>query len=511
MQNKTIDFLFKTVKSYPDKHFIVDEHTELTYSEFLFHAHEVSQVIQSTPSLINSPIPVLLDKSALAVVSFAGILLSGNFYVPIDIKSPEKRINSILNNLYPKKIISSLKFKEKLEKLSINIDTVIFIDNISQKTQPTVTIDTIIESCEQLTQSIIDVDPCYIIHTSGSTGTPKGVIVPHRGIIDYIEWALSCLDINEYDIIGNQAPFYFDNSTLDIYLSWATGATLNLIPEKHFLFPIKLIEYLEKAEITFIFFVPSVLVSIARMEILSKDRLPQLKNIIFAGEVMPTKHLSYWQKLLPDKTYVNLYGPTEITVDCTYFIVDRIYSATESLPIGYPCKNSGILILTKNNTSAKINEHGELCVRGSSLALGYWNDEEKNNTVFVQNPLQKNYFDRIYKTGDIVFKNEKEQIIFVGRKDSQIKHLGYRIEIGEIELAVNSLPFIDNCCVLYNNSKKEIILFYSSIEEISISEFRKHLALIIPSYMIPRSFNCLDSLPMTPNGKIDRKALNAAL
>ena len=222
---------------------------------------------------------------------------------------------------------------------------------------------------------------------------------------------------------------------------------------------------------------------------------------------MPTKHLACWQKNLPDKMYVNLYGPTEITVDCTYFIVDRIYESTESLPVGYPCLNSGILILNEADEPAGIGEKGELCVRGSSLALGYWNNGEKSSEVFEQNPLQTHFFDRIYRTGDIVYKNEKGQIIYVGRRDSQIKHLGYRIELGEIETAALALTDVTKCCVLYNEQKKEITLFYEGNCEIPAGEFRKLLANVLPGYMNPREFHFMEMLPLNPTGKVDRRAL----
>jgi amino acid adenylation domain-containing protein len=345
------------------------------------------------------------------------------------------------------------------------------------------------------------------MHTSGSTGRPKGVVIPHRGVIDYIDWAKSCINVDHTDSIGNQAPLYFDNSTLDIYLSWAVGLTLNLIPDTVFMFPAKLIDYLEEYEITTLFFVPSVLVNVAQMKVLSPDRLPNLKYVIFAGEVMPTKHLAYWQEVLPEKVYLNLYGPTEITVDCTYFFVDRVYKSDESLPIGYPCKNSDVLILTEKNQHAEIDEQGELCVRGSSLAIGYWNDTQKTDAAFVQNPLQPNYLDRIYRTGDIVYKNSDNQIIYVGRKDSQIKHMGYRIELGEIERAICSLEEINNCCVLYNAGVKEITLFYEANEEIQLGELRKRLFDIIPNYMIPKKSYYFQNLPINPNGKIDRNIL----
>lgn len=224
---------------------------------------------------------------------------------------------------------------------------------------------------------------------------------------------------------------------------------------------------------------------------------------------MPTKHLNYWMtNLNEDIVYVNLYGPTEITVDCTYFIVDRSFKDEEVLPIGKPCRNTDILILNKENELCGIEEKGELCVRGSSLALGYWNDLEKTNTVFCQNPLNNHYPEKIYRTGDTVFVDKNQDIVFAGRKDSQIKHLGRRIELGEIEHAVFTIFSSIMACALYDQNKGEIILFYGSKEEISILEFRRELNKIISNYMIPSRFIKLNNLPLTTNGKIDRVALN---
>jgi len=506
MKNSVINFLYETLQNNPDKICIADEHNALTFSNFFKKAYNISKALHKE-NTTNQPVLVYLPKSIETVICFAGILLSGNFYIPVDIKSPQKRIDKIIKNLSPYKIISSNIYKDNLKVLSIPRKKIVFLEDID--TDNNNSINEMITKARKVTDQIIDTDPCSIMYTSGSTGIPKGVVIPHRGVIDYIEWAASCLDVKSDDIIGNQAPFYFDNSTLDIYLNWSTGAQLHLIPEKMFLFPIKLIKYLERKKITFIFFVPSVLISISQMKLLSPKSLPYLKKIVFAGEVMPTKHLAYWQKMLPNKIYVNLYGPTEITVDCTYFFVDRIYKPDESLPIGYPRNNADIIILNENNEYASIGEQGELCVRGSALALGYWNDKERTEALFVQNPLNKNYYDRIYRTGDIVYKNEKGQFIFVGRKDHQIKHRGYRIELGEIEHAANSLPFINKCCVLYNNDKKEITLFYESEKKISIVELRETLASLIPNYMIPYNFIFLKKLPLNSNRKINRKALES--
>lgn len=505
MRNSVIQFLYATVCKSPGKIALIDKEDSLTFTELFVKAYEISKLL-TTNTTCNQPILVYLPKCCAAIVSFAGILLSGNFYVPVDVSSPRKRLAAIIGNIKPRSIISTNDFRDHFNELDLDEDGIIFYDDLAFESRGT-NIQEIISESRKVTDKIIDSDPCYAMSTSGSTGIPKQVVIAHRGVADYIEWAVTCLQVGTGDSIGNQAPLFFDNSTLDIYLSWTTGATLHLIPQEYFIFPVRLVDYLEENAISFIFFVPSVLVNISRLNILSRGRLPKLEKIIFAGEVMPTKHLAYWQKHLPGRLYANLYGPTEITVDCTYFIVDRIYEPHETLPIGYPCINSGVLILNDDDQLAVENERGELCVRGSSLALGYWNDAENTKKVFVQNPIQPYYFDRIYRTGDLVYRNEHGQIIFVGRKDSQIKHMGHRIELGEIDCASMSLPGVSKCCTLYNEIKKEITLFYAADAEVPVSRFREALSQILPSYMIPRRFVFMTNLPLTSNGKIDRQSL----
>jgi len=352
----------------------------------------------------------------------------------------------------------------------------------------------------------IDTDPIYIMHTSGSTGIPKGVVITHRGVIDYIEWAKACYSITSSDIIGNQAPFYFDNSTLDIFLCLATGATLVVIPEEHFLFPVRLIEYLAEHGITFIFWVPSVIAAVATTDALCTVS-PPLNKILFAGEVMSNRHLNYWRRKCPNALFSNLYGPTEITVDCTYYIVDREFADDEPLPIGLPCRNSDVFILNEQGALAAPEERGELCVRGSSLALGYWNDWEKTAASFTQNPLNPHYPERIYRTGDLVYYNEKGEINFAGRRDSQIKHLGYRIELGEIETTLLAIPQVRNAFAFYDEVKKQIGVIYETASGSELNNLRKALLERLPKYMVPTIFIQAQAFPLTPTGKIDRKAL----
>lgn len=285
---------------------------------------------------------------------------------------------------------------------------------------------------------------------------------------------------------------------------YATGSTLVIIPEQNFMFPAMLVDFLNEYKITFVFWVPFVLVNVANFDIFASKKPLYLKDVFFAGEVMPNKHLNYWRKHLPHCRYANLYGPTEITVDCTYYLVDRTFEDNEPLPIGIPCRNSDILILTDDNRIAAVEEQGELCVRGTSLALGYYNDWEKTQKAFVQNPLNTHYPEIIYRTGDVVYLNKRGEIMYVGRKDSQIKHNGYRIELGEIETAILSSELVDNCCAVYDYNRKKILLFYQSKSELDMAQFRKSVLTQLPKYMLPSEYYRVDDLKQNANGKIDR-------
>jgi len=492
------EFLDYTVSMYPDKIAINDIKSKYTFLQLKQLAQKIARYIIQH-EIINMPIAVYMSKSCDAIITFAGISYSNNFYVPVDINSPQNRIKNIFDTLQLKIAITDAENHDALR--SFYEGTIICVDSIYED-------KCLIKQMRCGLFNLIDADPVYCIFTSGSTGTPKGVIVSHKGVIDYIEWAVQTFDVDEKTIIANQAPFYFDNSTLDIYLMFATGATLFIVPEKYYIFPTKLIEFLNQEKVNFVFWVPTVLVNIANFNLLEKQKPQYLDKILFAGEVMPNKHLNYWRKHLPKCLYANLYGPTEITVDCTYYIVDREFSDDESLPIGKPCRNSGILILNEKNELAGINEHGELCVKGSSLALGYYNNHEVTDKVFVQNPLNNHYNEIIYRTGDIAYWNDNGEIMYVGRKDSQIKHAGYRIELGEIENAVYGTGFIKTVCVVYDKGNKEIVMFYTADAELNIGEFKKELIRFIPKYMIPGKYIRLDVLPTNANGKIERLKLN---
>ena len=486
----------------PDKVAVVDHDRSYTFAELALFARNCAALILRHTTTFNQPIAVFLPKSAHTIVADLGILHSGNCYANLDIKSPPERLKAILQNLGASSIITSAAHTATLFAAGVSEDRWLLVETA-------MTAETTHDNASLLARvdQVIDTDPLCIIHTSGSTGIPKGVALSHRCTIDFMDWVFQRLGMDGGEVIGSLSPFYFDIYTLELYFCLAKGATLVLIPEQCAAFPVKLLDFMVAQSISFIFWVPTIMVNIANQDLLTKWKLESLRKVFFAGEVFPTKHLNYWRRHVPDAMFVNLYGPIEISVDCTYFVVDRDMTDDEKLPIGLPCRNTDILILNEQNQPVQADEPGELCVRGSSLALGYWNNPERTAQAFVQNPLNPHYPERIYRTGDLVYRNARGEIMFIGRKDFQIKHLGYRIELGEIEHAVLQVEGVRNACVVYQQERREITLFFESDQELSPSAMRERLGAFLPKYMLPTVFHRMEQLPRNPNGKIDRQAL----
>jgi len=502
MLNSCINYLEESVVKFADKVAITDSKRSITYTQLKLEALQIARCIPEEIS--NRPIGIYLPKSIDCIASFMAVLYSGNFYVPLDVKSPTDRLDKVVQDLDPEIILTLLPFASNLQNLS-SCKNVGLVD-----IEALLSDDPVEYGYRNKVDQVIDTDPIYCIYTSGSTGAQKGVVVSHRSARDFIEWTHETFDIDENTIIGNQSPVLFDVSVLDIYMCLKNGAHLYIIPEILFAFPVKLMDYVDEHKINFVIWVPSVLVNVANAKILDKKDYKHLTKILFAGEVMPNKQLNYWRESIPSALYANLYGPTEITVIACYYVVNRKFRDDESLPIGRRCDNADLIVLTNDNQETSENETGELCVRGTLLALGYWNDHAKTESVFVQNPLNKNYSEKIYRTGDLVKYNELGELIYVGRKDSQIKHMGYRIELGDIENAVSGINGIDNSCVLYDQRESEITLFYKAKnKEIDQLTITTKLMKSLPKYMLPTRFVKLDELPENTNGKIDRPKLRS--
>lgn len=449
---------------------------------------------------INKPIAVFLPKEINTVISDLGIMYSSNPFMNLDVKTPKERIMNIFDMVKPVAVVTSKKFSKSLADVDV---PVILIDELNW--------DEIEKDSTRLLnrrKQLIDTDPLCIINTSGSTGTPKGVVLNHRSFFDFMAVSNERFGFDGTEIIGSLSPVVFDIYDFELCMLMMNGSQLVLLDAMLAAFPARLLEKIADTHVNFIFWVPSIMVNIANMGLLDKIALPELKLVWFAGEVFPTKQFLVWYDKLPHTTFANLYGPIEITLDCTYYVVKERPVESEPLPIGIPYRNTDVLLLSEDNQKCAVGEEGEICVRGTSLAMGYYNNPEKTTAAFTQNPLNTSYPELIYRTGDIAYTREDGNIMFKGRKDSLIKHMGYRIELGEIEHVIeNDLKLVKYCCAVYQYAKKEIVLYYQNDQDLTEKDFRTSLSKSFPAYMIPTVYIKMEELPRNTNGKIDRLLL----
>ena len=497
MVTNILDYLEQTACRLPDKIALADDKLSLTFGQWIRQAESIGTAIsQATDCTIRRAILVFVDRRIEGLVGAMGAVESGNFYVPIDCKMPFERVRLIADVCKPIAAVATtetdLKTLDQIEFVGPR-----FLYNEVKDEEANKEILAVIRS------QIIDLDPVYSIFTSGSTGVPKGVVISHRGMIDLANWLVESFDFTENDALGNQTPFYFDGSVKDIVICIKSGATLNVIGKKYFTFTKLLMPLLNDRKITAILWATSAIVLVGNSDILNVALPEYLRLVTFAGEAMPAKQLRTWQEKLPNVRFVNLYGPTEITVDCTFFDVKRQYADNEYIPIGKACQNMQVLVLKDDDTEAEVGEVGELCVRGTGVALGYYGNRQKTNEVFVQNPLNPFFNDIIYRTGDLVKPVEDGNLVFVSRKDFQVKHKGNRIELGEIEVAVNAIEGVTNAACIFDHENDKLILYYTTADgqPMDIINLVKER---IPVYMFPEVVKHIAQMPYNLNGKIDR-------
>lgn len=497
MVTNILTYLENSASKWPDKTAIADDKNSLTFAQWKDFSERIGSAIsKETERSQRKPVLVFVDRRIEGLVGFMGVVESGNFYVPIDCKMPDHRVKLINDVLDP---IAAITVTDADKKI---LDAINF-KGVRFEYKEVIKLESDKDVLNSIRSEMIDLDPVYSIFTSGSTGVPKGVVLSHRGMIDLAEWLVNTFEMDETDSLGNQTPFYFDGSVKDICICLKAGATLNVIGKKYFTFPKLLMKFLNERKITSILWATSAIILIGNSDILENSVPKYVKRVTFAGEAMPAKQLKVWMNKLPNAKFYNLYGPTEITVDCTYYEVDRKFSDDEFIPIGKNCNNKAILVFNEDNKLVKVGEPGELCVRGSGVALGYYNNKAKTDEVFVQNPLHNLYEDKIYRTGDIVKYNERGELEFVSRKDFQIKHMGNRIEMGEIEVAINSIPGITNAACIYDQPGEKIVLYYTTSDGKEI-DIINNIKDKLPKYMFPNVVFHLKTMPYNMNGKIDR-------
>lgn len=500
MITNILEYLEASAEKYPDKTAYTNLDSELTFGELLCKAKAIGSYLAKNISEVG-PVLIYMKKSPECLAGFFGAIYGGDFYVPLDTEMPKARIELIDNNLSPIAVLTTGELLESAKEIFPNRKIVTVQEAYSDKVD--------MQLLSEIRLRHLDTNPAYVLYTSGSTGVPKGVVVPHRSLIDYMEHFCPEVGVREDDVIANQAPFYFDASLIDIYCTLKMGATMHVVPIELFSMPLKLLEFLQEKKVTMIRWVPSALNMVSAFRGLKSLRPDYLRLIIFGAESMPTKCFNYWREYYKDANFVQIYGPTEITGVCTYYLVDREFENTETIPIGRAFGNSGVFLLNDEDELVTQNTPGvlgEICVKGTCLAHGYYNDPERTAAVFVQNPLNKVYPERIYRTGDLASYNELGEIVFSSRKDFQIKHMGHRIELGEIEAAVSAIAGIRYAICLFDNKKSRIHLVYVS-DGLTEADIINDLKDRLPRYMIPNVFHSMDELPMTASGKADRVKL----
>lgn len=491
-----LEFLEMTAEKFPGKTGFTDIDREATFLQVMNNSKKIASSLKGVSK--NQPVAIMTDRNIKCIEAMLATVYAGCFYAVIDVHSPVSRISAIMKSLEPKAVITDRAFSGLAQTAADTDNLVVYEDAVNNS------IDNLFLSFVRT--SMVDTDPLYVLFTSGSSGIPKGVVLSHRSVISYINWVSREFGFDEETVFGSQTPLYFSMSVTDLFSTIKCGGVYNIIPKTLFSFPVKLIEYINRRKVNTIYWVPSALSIISNWNVFQYEMPKFLTTVLFAGEVMPVRHLNYWRRFLPCCTYANLFGPTETTDICTFYIVDRKFDDDDILPIGKPCDNCDVFILTEDNRQAEKGQEGELVVRGPFLASGYYNDPEKTAAAFPQNPLNLHYPERIYRTGDLVRLNERGELIYLTRKDFQVKRMGYRIELGEIEAAAGSLKDVKSAATIYDTHADRLAVFYEGKAKDG-ERLMKALREKLPSYMQPDEIIRIKAMPYNANGKLDRKKL----
>lgn len=490
-----LEFLERTEKRYPHDTAVDDGTQSLTWQQLAGRSRQLGSLFAGMTEP-GQPVVIVAEKSASVLAAMLGAVYAGCFYVMADPSQPPARLREILGVVQPGLIVIKEEEKNLAEQLGSRYRYHFLQEEPEYKEAP--------DLLETIRRNSSGSDILYCIFTSGSTGTPKGVAVSHQAVLDFIRHFTGTFQIRKKDIIGNQAPFDFDVSVKDIYSSMATGAKLVLIPRPMFSSPPLLLDCLCEKEVTVLIWAVSALCLITALRGLSYRVPEKIRLLMFSGEVMPSKQLRIWQAALPGAQFVNLYGPSEITCNCTYYRVEEMVPDGEKIPIGHAFPGRTVFLEDENgNRVSRSGQTGEICVSGESLAEGYYHNEEETDRRFVmiQDPEKGRV--RCYKTGDMGYYGEKGELYFSGRKDFQIKHMGHRIELEEIDRAMEKLAGVERSCCMLDEKRNRLLAYYMG--EARSDEIRRKLKEEIPAYMIPHRLIQMEQMPVNKNGKTDRQ------
>ncbi len=491
-----LSYLDETAHRYPDKTALRDGADSLTFRQL----HRKAEAIGSSlvkMGFFRQAVIVLMDKHPDTVCAFLGVLNSGCFYICVDPEMPDSRIRAIAEKTQTAAVISNSKSRERAALLYGRAEVLDFDELLKSETDTS--------ALRAVRGSTIDADPAYIVFTSGTTGDPKGVCVSHRSLVDYADALTSTLPFDSDTVFGNQAPLYYDAPLKELLPMLVLGACVVFLPNELFAFPIRLCEYIRQNGINTLCFAASALAMISSLKALDVCDMSHLRCVCFGSEVMPSSELEKWRRACPKTTFINLYGPTEATGMSAYWIADRHIGTDEQIPIGKPFPNAELILINDDGKECLDGEEGEILIRGTCVALGYYHGVTATETAFVQNPLQSAYPELVYRTGDMARRNSRGELVYLGRRDRQIKLMGRRIEPREIECAALECSGVIMPTLFFDPNRQRMTLFYmGELEERAVAS---HLSMRLPRYMLPHKYRRLEILPQLPNGKIDTASL----
>lgn len=477
---------------------VVDAQSSLTYEDLMMRCMRIGTALARMGAQGRSVV-IAMEKGCDTVCAMLGSLYAGASYVPIDPEIPTERLEHILHTLNSPLVVVGHKGNERIGLFERLGCTWLLAADLA-------TSDVDADLLDDVRRHALETDPAYILFTSGSTGIPKGVAISHHAIRSFIEVFVPTLGICASDRLANQAPFDFDVSTKDIYSTLATGATLVIVPRELFMQPAALIEYLRQNGATVLIWAVAALCIVSTYHALNSDALRRVRLVAFSGEVMPLRHLRQWQSTLPEASFFNLYGPTEITCNCLYHKLEPTRDYKDGIPLGKAFDHCDVRLIDQDGREVTDpNVEGEIVVRGPSLSLGYVGMPEQTARAFVQNPLNGTIPTLVYRTGDLGLYNEDGELFFRGRRDNQIKYMGHRVELEEIDLVVERIEGVQRCRCFFDEKRKRLYAFYEGTT--SVDDIRSVVVGTMPPHMRPSNIIQVDSMPLNKHGKVDRREL----